>query len=92
MTGNTNAILTGAVAMASFVAMLFFLRFWRRTTDTFFLLFGLAFGIDALSRLMLGIAQVADETEWLYFVPRLVAFGLIIVAIVLKNRPGNLPR
>ena len=38
-----NAVLMGAVAMASFVAMLFFLRFWRQTRDSLFLLFAIAF-------------------------------------------------
>jgi len=92
MSATIPSVLTGAVAMASFVAMLFFLRFWRRTRDTFFLLFALAFGIDAASRFVLGMAQVSDETEPLYYVPRLVAFLLIILAIVLKNRPGNQQR
>ncbi len=33
------SVAMGAVAMASLVAALFFLRFWRQTHDTFFLLF-----------------------------------------------------
>jgi hypothetical protein len=89
MSGSLTAVLAGAVAMASFVAALFFLKYWRRTRDSFFLLFALAFGIDALSRFVLGIARVADESEPLYYIPRLVAFSLIILAIVLKNRPQN---
>lgn len=80
-------VLTGAVAMASFVAMLFFLRFWRQTRDSFFLLFAVAFAIDAASRFSLGLLHVNDETEPFYYVPRLITFGLIILAIVLKNRP-----
>ena len=92
MNAPITFVLTGAVAMASFVAMVFFLKFWRRTKDSFFLFFALAFGIDAASRFVLGLAHVSDESEPLYYVPRLVAFTLIIVAIVLKNRPGNLSR
>ena len=89
MSGSLNTVLTGAVAMASFVAMLFFLKYWRRTGDSFFLLFAVAFGIDAVSRLVLGVASISDESEPLYYLPRLVSFSLIIVAIVLKNRPGS---
>ena len=89
MSGSINSVLTGAVAMASFVAMLFFLKFWQRTRDGFFLLFAFAFGIDALSRFVLGIAHLSDETEPLYYVPRLAAFALIVIAIVIKNRPGK---
>jgi uncharacterized membrane protein HdeD (DUF308 family) len=89
MSGSLTAVLAGAVAMASFVAALFFLKYWRRTRDSFFLLFALAFGVDAVSRFVLGIARVSDESEPLYYIPRLVAFSLIILAIVLKNRPQN---
>jgi hypothetical protein len=89
MNGSLSPVLAGAVAMASFVAALFFLKYWRQTRDSFFLLFALAFGIDALSRFVLGIAQVSDESEPLYYIPRLLAFSLIILAIVLKNRPGK---
>ncbi|HVV60880.1 MAG TPA: DUF5985 family protein [Pseudolabrys sp.] len=89
MSPIVNAVLTGAVAMAAFVATLFFLRFWRQTRDTLFLLFALAFAIEGVMRFILGLAHLSNETEPLYYIPRLVAFGLIILAIVLKNRPGR---
>lgn len=78
--------LMGAVAMAAFVAATFFLRFWRQTHDSFFLLFSVAFALDGVTRLMLALRHMSDETEPLYYSARLVTFGLIIVAIVLKNR------
>jgi hypothetical protein len=87
MSGTANAVLMGAVAMASLVAALFFLRFWRQTRDGFFLLFSIAFGLDAATRLALGLTQVSNEAEPLFFVARLVTFGLILLAIVQKNRP-----
>jgi hypothetical protein len=87
MTNTMASVLMGAVAMASFVAMLFFLRFWRQTGDNFFLLFGVAFGIDALTRFALGITQVSAEAEPLFYLGRLIMFGLIIFAIIQKNRP-----
>ena len=46
----------GAVAMASFVAALFFIRFWRDTGDRLFLLFAIAFGADAITRSILALA------------------------------------
>lgn len=92
MNGSLTPVLSGAVAMASFVAALFFLKYWRQTRDSFFLLFSLAFAVEAVSRLVLGIARVSDESEPLYYIPRLLAFSLIIFAIVLKNRPGNRQR
>ena len=89
MTNMTASVLMGAVAMASFVAMLFFLRFWRQTSDSFFLLFGVAFGIDSVTRFALGTTQTSAETEPLFYIGRLVMFGLIIFAIIQKNRPGR---
>jgi hypothetical protein len=91
MSASIGSVLSGGVAMASFVATLFFLRFWRQTRDSFFLLFAVAFAIDAISRFVLGLAHVPDETEPFYYVPRLITFGLIILAIVLKNRPRRQP-
>jgi hypothetical protein len=89
MTETFSPVLSGAVAMASFVAMLFFLRFWRQTRDGFFGLFAIAFGLDAASRAVLGFSHVSDEAEPFFYVARLVTFGLIIVAIIQKNRPAD---
>ena len=91
MSATLSAVLSGAVAMSSFVAALFFLRFWVQTRDRFFLLFAIGFGLDAAARFALGLAHPSNETEPLFYVSRLVTFGLILVAIVEKNRP-NKPR
>jgi hypothetical protein len=82
-------VLMGSVAMASFVAMLFFIRFWRQTGDGLFILFALAFGLDAIMRIVLGLAAVSSETEPLIYVTRLVSFALIVAAIVRKNWRGK---
>jgi hypothetical protein len=87
MNATANAALLGAVAMASFVAALFFLRFWHQTKDVLFLIFSAAFLIDAVTRLLLGMVEPTSEREPLFYVARLVTFGLIIVAVVNKNRP-----
>jgi len=87
MSDTASAVLMGAVAMASFVAMLFFLRYWRQTRDSFFLLFSIAFGSDALTRFVLGVVHPSNEAEPLFYLARLVTFGLIIAAIVRKNGP-----
>ncbi|HEY2870905.1 MAG TPA: DUF5985 family protein [Reyranella sp.] len=78
--------LAGAAATLSLVAALFFLRFWTRTHDRFFLLFALAFAIDGLSRLVVAAIHLSDDTEPYSYLPRLVTFSLIIAAVVLKNR------
>lgn len=84
-----NTLFLGAIAMASVVAALFFLRFWRQTHDRFFLLFSLAFAVDALNRIVLGLHQETEEQEPLFYVVRLLSFGLILLAIVDKNLRGR---
>jgi len=86
MTNSANAVLLGAVAMASLVAALFFYRFWRQTADMFFVFFAIAFAIDAVARFALGLTQGGEEDEPFYYVMRLLTFGLIMVAIAHKNR------
>jgi hypothetical protein len=86
MTGPIASVLAGAVATLSLVAALFFLRFWRRTNDRFFLLFTLAFAVDGVSRVAVAAIDLPNEFEPYAYVPRLVTFGLIITAVVLKNR------
>lgn len=84
-----NEMLIGAIAMASMVAGLFFLRFWRSTGDRFFLFFALSFFIEGVNRVVLApVAQDNDGTP-AYYLIRLLAYGLILYAILDKNRPGK---
>jgi len=78
-------VLAGATAFASLVAALFFLKFWRKTRDTLFLFFAAAFAIDAAARFALAIVRVTDASEPLFFIPRLITFGLIALSIIAKN-------
>lgn len=81
-----NAILVGAIAMAALVIALFFLRYWRQTRDRFFLYFALAFTLEAVQRL-LGATRPVDVAEApQYYLIRLAAYGLILFAIIGKNR------
>jgi hypothetical protein len=83
---SLSSLLSGAVAMASFAVTLFFLKFWRQTLDRFFLLFALAFGLDAATRVVLGLTRISAEIEPIFYFARLLTFALIIAAIVVKNR------
>ena len=78
--------LSGAAAFGFFVCSLFFLRFWRHTRDRLFGLFAFAFFAMSINRLLIGFATpsspVGDRLYWI----RLVAFGLILLAILDKNR------
>lgn len=79
-------MLLGAAAMACFAAALFFLRFWRDTRDRLFLFFATAFSLAGIERVALGLLPPADEHEPYVYLLRLVAFSLILLAIVDKNR------
>ena len=85
-----NAVLAGGIAVAALAAGLFFLRFWRSTGDRFFLFFAIAFWIEGAHRLALYQWLGQDEGSPYYYLPRLLAYGLIIAAIVDKNRKTRL--
>ncbi|HET6322502.1 MAG TPA: DUF5985 family protein [Hyphomicrobium sp.] len=86
MSAEAYPMLMGAIAMASSVATLFFLRFWRQTGDPLFLFFAAAFVLDAASRVALGVGHPSEELDPLFYLARLVMFGLIIAGIIQKNR------
>lgn len=78
--------LSGMVSGGFFVAGLFFLRFWRRTSDSLFLSFGLAFWLLGIAQALLALGNVPiEERSWIYVI-RLSAFLLILFAIYRKNR------
>ena len=81
-----NHFFWGALAMASWVAGLFFLRFWSTTRDRFFLFFVGAFWVYSVNWTWLALANTPHETKHYVYVVRLVAFALIIIGIVDKNR------
>lgn len=81
--------LAGAVALGFFVCALFFLRFWRRTRDQLFLAFALAFVLLGAGQSILALANIATEERGSIYLFRLVAFALIIFAIVRKNRSAR---
>jgi hypothetical protein len=81
-----NHALWGALATACWVAGLFFLKFWRVSRDRFFLFFFLAFWVLSLNWVVLIIEQPMLESRQDAYVIRLLAFVLIIVAVVDKNR------
>jgi hypothetical protein len=82
-----NDLLTGAITMASLVITLFFLRFWRNTGDRFFLYFSLSFLIEGLHRLYSAVMDGGGEDSPLHYLIRLLAYGLILWAILEKNLP-----
>jgi len=85
-----QAIMSGAILMGYGVCALFFLRFWRATRDRLFAAFSAAFWVLALQRLALGLVEPLEEWRTGLYSFRLLAFLLIIGAILDKNR--SVPR
>lgn len=81
--------LSGTVTFGFFLAGLFFLRFWRRTGDTLFLAFALAFGLLSLAQGIIAMTNVYFEDSSPAYLIRLAAFAVIIVAIGRKNRKAS---
>ena len=79
------AFLSGAVTLGAFIASLFFLRFWRKTSDRFFLAFAVAFLLLALNQALAQWIGAADERAGFTYLLRVVAFVLILAAIIDKN-------
>jgi len=73
----------GAVAMGFSIVGLFFLRFWRQTSDALFLAFAAAFWALALSEASFSFG-LSRSHSWIYLL-RLAAFVLIIAAVLGKN-------
>ena len=83
----TELMISGGLGVAYFIAAMFFMKFWSTTRDRLFGFFAAAFAILALQRLLLPFIP-PDMSSALYVV-RVIAFLLIIVAIVDKNRASR---
>lgn len=86
-----NQFLLGGVVMACGVAGLFFLRFWRKTRDRLFAVFAIAFWVLGLNWLALAFVN-QDEVRTALYVIRLLAFLLILLGILDKNRKAGVDR
>ena len=84
-----NAVLSGVIVAGYAVCGLFFLKFWRSTGDRLFLAFSLAFWVLGTQRLMLVLLAGRPEAEIYLYLVRLLAFSLILLAIVNKNREAR---
>lgn len=63
-----------------------FLRFWRRGRDRLFAFFSAGFFILGVHWLALAFVTMEHGSEHVLYGIRLLAFGLIIVGVVDKNR------
>lgn len=81
--------LNGGTAMGCVVVALFFFRFYRQTADRLFLFFGLGFSVFAVNRLVLALLDEGHEASTYVYLSRLLAFVVILYAIVDKNRSAS---
>ena len=85
--GNAiNGLVSGALLMGYSVVALFFLRFWVTSRDRLFAMFSFAFLLLAFQRLAITVTRGAMEDQTIFYLLRLAAFVVIIVAIIDKNR------
>jgi hypothetical protein len=82
--------LDGASCLACAAIAVFFLRFWRLSGDRLLGFFGLAFVMLAVNRIVLAALDDAGEGDAFVYLARAVAFALIVVAILDKNRSRRL--
>lgn len=79
-------LLSGGTMVAALVIALFFFRYWQQTRDRLFLMFAAGFLTFAVSRLILAFLDEGDEGRVFVYTFRLLAFALILAAIIDKNR------
>jgi NhaP-type Na+/H+ or K+/H+ antiporter len=72
--------------VASLAVAVFLVRFYHTSRERLFALFAGAFGVLALHWALLGILPLQGEHRPLAYILRLLAFLLILVAIIDKNR------
>ena len=89
MSAEQLIFLQGAIATLAWVCGLFFFRFWKQSHDPLFGFFGAAFWLFAASWVLLALSNPTEESRPYIYAVRLVAFVLIITAMVVKNRESS---
>ncbi len=77
-----NAALSGEIAVAFGMVCVCFSRFWRSSRIKLFLLFGIAFFLLIIERVVLLIANPGNEFVPYTYMIRLAAFVVIIAGII----------
>ena len=77
--------LQGAAATGFLICAVFFLRFWRRTSERLFLAFGVAFAFLTVNQVFAWYLEAGDERTPYVYSLRVIGFVLILAAIIDKN-------
>lgn len=81
-----NQFISGILFAGFVIAALFFFCFWRKTRDRLFLMFAVSFLLFGIERLVISFVPLRDEFQFSVYCIRLIAFLLLIFAILDKNR------
>jgi len=81
-----DGFLLGVIVTCSLVAAAYFYKFWKQTKDRLFLAFAAAFFVEGLNRISFLFLENPNEGSPAIYLVRLLAFALILTAIVTKNR------
>ncbi len=89
----TEIFMSGMATMGFFVAGLFFFRFWSRTGERLFVIFGIAFWLLAVNQIFSNASNHPSEELAYVYVLRIIAYLMLIAGIVAKNleerKPGR---
>lgn len=80
-----TSFLSGMITAGFLIAAVFFFRFWRRTGDALFAIFGFSFLLFAIGQSISVSFDFLHDDKSLVYVIRLIGFGLLLVAIARKN-------
>lgn len=84
-----QGFLLGVIATGSVTAGVFFLKFWKRTHDSLFLAFAIAFIVEGFNRSAVLFVNKPNEGSPVIYIIRLCLFLLILAAIIKKNVPAR---
>jgi hypothetical protein len=78
--------MSGVLMAFLLVAAMFFSKFWQKTRDRLFIIFGAGFLLMAIERFVLIVSTYPKEDQAPIYFMRLAAFAIIIFGILDRNR------
>ena len=81
-----NDFLAGAIVMGFAMAALLFLKFWHKSREGLFLAFAASFLLLGINQALLTLSGIPVEERSSLYLIRLLAFLLIIAALLWQNR------
>jgi hypothetical protein len=89
---TAEVFMSGMATMGFFVAGLFFFRFWSRTRERLFVIFGAAFWLLAINQVLTNVSGPPSEELAYAYILRIVGYLMLIAGIVAKNLEERKPR